>query len=83
MSKKDLARVGWVKQVNVGLRFAQKNLTRPTWLVKLRGFSFNWKDNAQNAESQIGLIAQEVEKVLPEWVSTDSEGYKSIGCGSF
>lgn len=29
-------------------------------------------------EGQIGLIAQEVEKVLPVLVKTDSEGYKSI-----
>jgi hypothetical protein len=47
----------------------------------LRGVSFNWKDNAQDADTQIGLIAQEVEKVLPELVSTDSDGYKSIAYG--
>jgi hypothetical protein len=43
---------------------------------QLRGVSFEWK--AQNASRQIGMIAQEVEKTLPELVSTDSEGYKSI-----
>jgi len=52
-----------------------------TKLQGLRGVSFKWKDNAQNADTQIGLIAQEVEKVLPELVSTDSEGYKSIAYG--
>ncbi len=52
-----------------------------TKLQSLRGVSFNWKDNAQNANTQIGLIAQEVEKVLPELVSTDSDGYKSIAYG--
>jgi len=52
-----------------------------TKLQELRGVSFKWKDNAQNADPQIGLIAQEVEKVLPELVSTDSEGYKSIAYG--
>jgi hypothetical protein len=52
-----------------------------TKLQRLRGVSFKWKDNAQNADTQIGLIAQEVEKVLPELVSTDSDGYKSIAYG--
>jgi len=52
-----------------------------TKLQGLRGVSFKWKDNTQNADTQIGLIAQEVEKVLPELVSTDSDGYKSIAYG--
>jgi len=50
-----------------------------TKLQELRGVSFEWK--GQNAEVQIGLIAQEVEKVWPELVSTDGEGYKSIAYG--
>ena len=32
---------------------------------------------------QVGFIAQEVEKVLPEVVSTDSEGYKSVSYDKF
>lgn len=45
--------------------------------------SYEWKKeeyqekNFQNGK-QIGLIAQDVEKVLPILVSTDSDGYKSI-----
>jgi hypothetical protein len=45
---------------------------------QLRGVSFEWKDKAQDAGTQVGMIAQEVETVLPELVSTDSEGYKSL-----
>ena len=41
----------------------------------LEGVSFNWKENG---EKSIGLIAQDVEKVLPEVISTDNKGYKSI-----
>jgi len=53
-----------------------------TKLQGLRGVSFEWKNSqAQEAETQIGLIAQEVEAVLPELVSTDDEGYKSIAYG--
>jgi hypothetical protein len=48
-------------------------------LAQVRGVRFNWKDNPE--DEQIGLVAQEVEKVFPELVSTDSEGYKSIAYG--
>jgi hypothetical protein len=36
------------------------------------------KVTAQHAGSQIGLIAQEVESVVPEVVTTDEAGYKAI-----
>ena len=45
---------------------------------QLRGVSFEWKDKVQDAGTQIGMIAQEVETVLPDLVSTDGEGYKSL-----
>ena len=41
----------------------------------LRGVSFKWKDNNK---ADIGVIAQEIEPVIPELVSTDKEGYKSV-----
>ena len=44
-------------------------------LDALTGVSFNWKDSGEKA---YGLIAQEVEKVLPEIVSTSEEGIKSV-----
>ena len=44
-------------------------------LGKLQGKSYRWKDNN---EPDIGLIAQELEKVIPELVKTDNNGYKSI-----
>jgi len=48
----------------------------------LRGVSFEWKKSQdQEAGTQIGLIAQDVESVLPELVSTDGDGYKSIAYG--
>ena len=42
---------------------------------KLRGVNFNWKDSGKYS---MGLIAQEVEEVLPEVVSTASDGHKSV-----
>jgi len=44
----------------------------------LRGVTYQWKEKAE-AGDQIGFIAQEVELVLPELVSTNEEtGYKSV-----
>ena len=43
----------------------------------LRGVSYYWKDRNDDGE-KIGVIAQEVEKVYPQLVHTDSEGYKSV-----
>ena len=48
---------------------------------KLRSVSFNWKDRL-NKNKKIGFLAQEVEKVLPEVVSTSTNGYKSIAYSS-
>ena len=47
-------------------------------ITLLRGVRFRWKDPARGDGPQIGLIAQEVEAVFPELVSTDSQGYKSV-----
>jgi hypothetical protein len=54
-----------------------------TRVIQLRGVTYNWRANEfkeKNFEStpQIGLIAQEVEKVFPELVKTDVNGYKSV-----
>ncbi len=50
-------------------------------LLKLRGVSYEWKDPEEHGNltgKQIGMIAQEVEKVFPQWVGTDSNGYKDL-----
>lgn len=47
-------------------------------VTQLRGVTYRWNDAARGAGMQIGLIAQEVEPLFPELVSTDSEGYKSV-----
>jgi len=50
-------------------------------LLALKGVSFYWKDPSKhggNAGIQRGFIAQDYEKVFPEWVKTDNEGHKMI-----
>lgn len=45
---------------------------------KLDGVTYYWKDASKDPRRQIGLIAQEVEKVFPDAVATDASGYKSV-----
>ena len=52
-------------------------------VTHLTGVSYEWKteeygDRGFKEGRQIGLIAQEVEKVFPELVQTDSDGYKGV-----
>jgi hypothetical protein len=44
-------------------------------VMSLRGVSFDWKEGGAKA---IGLIAQEAEKIIPEIVSKDDNGYLGI-----
>jgi len=47
---------------------------------QLRGVYFNWKTEADMGNNrQIGVIAQEVEKIFPELVVNGADGYKSVG----
>jgi hypothetical protein len=52
-------------------------------ILLLNGYRFNWRKdefpemNFDNDE-QIGLVAQDVEKIFPELVKTDDKGYKAV-----
>jgi len=52
-------------------------------MSSLQGVSYEWKteeypDFGLTEGKQIGLVAQDVEQVLPELVSEDKDGYKSV-----
>ncbi|WPU64040.1 tail fiber domain-containing protein [Peredibacter starrii] len=47
-------------------------------ITKLDGVNYYWKDESKGSDKQIGLIAQNVEKVFPEAVKTDKQGMKSV-----
>jgi hypothetical protein len=51
-------------------------------IMSLQGVSYEWKEGfiggGLKRDRQIGLVAQEVETVMPELVHTDSNGYKAI-----
>jgi hypothetical protein len=52
-------------------------------VIRLRGVSYEWRrdefaDMNFPAGQRIGLIAQEVEEVIPEVVNTAPDGFKSV-----
>jgi hypothetical protein len=48
-------------------------------ILKLRGVHFQWKSDDK---PEIGLIAQEVEKVYPDLVTTNDKGMKAVQYGN-
>ena len=49
--------------------------------MKLRGVTFEYEDPDSINElhgTRIGMIAQEVEEVFPDWVSEAGHGYKTL-----
>ena len=55
-------------------------------LLQLRGVRFEWRDPNRIGHlsgSQFGLVAQEVEKVFPEWVSKGPDGYRELTVRGF
>ncbi|UOF01075.1 tail fiber domain-containing protein [Bdellovibrio reynosensis] len=72
--------------INSDRRFKKNIQTLPnalTNILKLRGVSYDWRtdefpDRNFSLRKDIGLIAQEVETVFPEVVTTDSQGFKSV-----
>jgi hypothetical protein len=49
-------------------------------VTRLNGYYFNWRKGA-DTDRQVGVVAQEVEKVLPEIVSEEGTGLKSLDYG--
>ena len=52
-------------------------------VLKIKGVNYFWRvdefpQNKFNKEQQIGFIAQDIEKIYPEIVFTDKDGYKSV-----
>jgi hypothetical protein len=52
-------------------------------IMSLQGITYDWnvdkfKDRSFTKDRQIGFIAQDVEKVIPELVKTDEQGFKSV-----
>jgi len=55
-------------------------ISNPIEKIKsIGGYEFDWNDNQSTYEGHdIGVIAQEIEEVLPELVTTRDTGYKAV-----
>lgn len=45
---------------------------------QIGGYEFDWNNNSELSGHDVGVIAQEIEKVLPEIVATREDGYKAV-----
>ena len=57
-----------------------KPITEPLWKVsQIGGYTFDWNDNQDTYEGHdVGVVAQEIHKVLPEVVAERSNGYLGV-----
>jgi hypothetical protein len=72
---------GWTHSSDIRLKENILPITHVlSEVLKLQGVRFNFiSDNTKTR--QIGFIAQDFEKVFPEFVVSDNDGYKSISYG--
>lgn len=76
---------GSTARANAWNTFSDRNLKTDLSIIEnpmekinqVSGYYYYWKDG-EDDDRQVGVIAQEVEDVLPEIVSTDAEGIKSL-----
>lgn len=47
-------------------------------IKQIGGYEFDWNENSKQEGHDVGVIAQEVEKILPELVTTRDNGYKAV-----
>lgn len=54
-------------------------ISQPIEKIKqINGVSFDWNDKSEHSGHDVGVIAQEIEAVLPELVKTKDSGYKAV-----
>jgi hypothetical protein len=72
----------WASASDIRLKKNIRDMDEPLeTLLRLRGVTFEYKDPQKIHELpgvQMGMIAQEVEQVFPQWVDTTPEGTKTV-----
>ncbi|MEM1119631.1 MAG: tail fiber domain-containing protein [Bacteroidota bacterium] len=73
---------GWEKWSDKRLKRDFEQLNNPIQKLKaINGYYYYWKEDKTDQTRQVGVIAQEIETVLPEIVTTNPDGYKSLDYG--
>lgn len=73
---------GWIHSSDARLKTNIENINNSLEKVmQLNGVYFNWKNNS-DSNRQIGFIAQEVEKIIPEVVVKDINGDYGMAYGN-
>ncbi len=72
----------WTMSSDIRLKQSVAPLPAPlARLLRLRGVTYEWREPEKHGNfhgPQVGMIAQEVEQIFPEWVGTDADGYKTL-----
>ena len=50
-------------------------------LAQLRAVTYRWNAELESDPTHVGFIAQDIEQVFPEFVSTNADGYKTVAFG--
>jgi hypothetical protein len=74
---------GWLTLSDKKIKTNIRNIEDPLSLMqKINGVSFSWKNRNQH-KKHYGVIAQEIEKILPSLVQTNEHGEKSVNFSEF
>ncbi|MFI5129055.1 MAG: tail fiber domain-containing protein [Chitinophagales bacterium] len=52
-------------------------------IIKLNGYTYHWKNEQADKSLQTGVLAQEVQKLLPQLVIADKDGMLSVNYSGF
>jgi endosialidase-like protein/collagen triple helix repeat protein/trimeric autotransporter adhesin len=78
------ASAGWFEPSDARLKKNVENLKNVLdYYLTLQGVSYEWIDARGRAGRHMGMIAQEVEAIFPQWVKTDPNGFKALSYEGF
>lgn len=52
-------------------------------VLRMKGVTYNWIDKTRGTDTVYGFIAQDLQKVFPENIKTDKEGFLSASYGAY
>ena len=89
LASADSGQVGFIRAASDIIAFASsdkrlkdniKTISNPiSKILQISGYTFNWNEKQDTYKGQdVGVVAQEIEKVLPEIVEERENGYKAV-----